>query len=42
LMRVVARSSRYRRGCRNQRRELPKVLGGGGEVEFIASPIGTA
>src|SRR5262249_4005218 len=29
LVRGVAPSSRYRRGCRNQRGELSKVLGGG-------------
>ena len=38
-MRGVAPSSRYRRGCWNQRGELPKVLGGGGEVEFIAGAV---
>jgi hypothetical protein len=27
---------------RNQDRELPEVLSGGGEVEFVPSPIRTA
>jgi hypothetical protein len=42
LMRGVASPRWHWRHCRNQDRELPEVLGGGGKVEFISRPIRTA
>jgi hypothetical protein len=41
-MRGVASPRWHWRRCRNQDRELPEVLGGGGKVELVSSPIRTA